>query len=247
MGTSRYPSPAILKETLRQSETELITLSLRRQSPHSKGGESFWKEIRELNISLLPNTAGCFSAKEAITTAQMARDLFDTHWIKLEVIGNEYALNPNPFELVEAARILCQEGFAVFPYTTDDLSLNEKLIQVGCPVLMPWGAPIGSGRGLANPYALKTLRHHFKETPLIIDAGLGRPSDAAQAMEMGYDAVLLNTAISEARDPVGMAVAFRKAVEAGRLAYESGIMPTRDFSVPSTPTFGKAAFHASYL
>src|SRR5215468_9193195 len=171
--------------------------------------------IQELGVRVLPNTAGCHSVKEAVTTAEMAREVFATNWVKLEVIGEADTLQPDPFGLVEAARILSAEGFEVLPYTTEDLVVAERLLEAGCKVLMPWGAPIGSGRGLNNLFGLTALRAHFPEVPLIIDAGLGVPSHAAQALELGFDAVLINTAVAQARDPVQMAAAFARAVEAG--------------------------------
>jgi thiazole synthase len=191
---------------------------------------------------VLPNTAGCRTPKEAIATAQMARELFATDWIKLEVIGNDDTLQPDLFGLVEAAAILSKDGFKVFPYTTEDLIAAERLMAAGCEVLMPWGAPIGTGRGLANRSALKTLREYFPAVPLVIDAGIGAPSHAAEAMEMGYDAVLLNTAIATAADPVRMARAFADAIDAGRTAFEAGLMQQRDMAVPSTPVAGTPFF-----
>ena len=157
------------------------------------------------------------------------------------VIGDCETLQPDVFGLVEAARILSQDGFEVFPYTTEDLVVAERLVEAGCRVLMPWGAPIGSARGLNNVYGLRTLRAHFPDIPLVIDAGLGVPSHAAAAMELGYDAVLVNTAVAEAGDPVAMAKAFAMAIEAGRMAFEAKPMEPRDMAVPSTPTFGRAA------
>ncbi|SFK22048.1 thiazole synthase [Methylocapsa palsarum] len=239
-GTAQYPSPAILADAVRASGSEVATVSLRRESGAARAGETFWALIRGLGVKVLPNTAGCRTVKEAVTTAQMAREIFGTPWIKLEVIGEDDTLQPDVFGLVEAASILTRDGFQVFPYTTEDLVVAEKLLGAGCEVLMPWGAPIGSGRGLNNPYALRALRAHFPEIPLIIDAGLGAPSHAAAAMEMGYDAVLLNTAIARAGDPVGMARAFSLAVEAGRLAFLSDPMQPRDMAAPSTPVMGRA-------
>ncbi len=165
-------------------------------------------------MRVLPNTAGCHSVKEAVTTAQMAREIFETNWIKLEVIGNQDTLQPDVFGLVEAARILAADGFEVFPYTTEDLVVGEKLLDAGCRVLMPWGAPIGSGRGLNNLYGLRAMRAHFPDVPLVIDAGIGLPSQAAQAMELGYDAILLNTAVAKAGDPARMADGLRRAPSA---------------------------------
>jgi len=169
----------------------------------------------------------------------MAREVFETSWIKLEVIGEDDTLQPDVFGLVEAAEILNREGFQVFPYTTEDLVVAEKLLAAGCEVLMPWGAPIGSGRGLNNPYGLKVLRGHFANVPLIIDAGIGTPSHAGHAMELGFDAVLLNTAIAKAGDAVTMARAFAMAVEAGRLAYLAEPIEARDMAEPSTPMIGQ--------
>ena len=200
-----------------------------------------WSIIRSLGVRVLPNTAGCHSVKEAVTTAHMARELFDTPWIKLEVIRDDETLQPDVFGLVEAARVLGEEGFEVFPYTTEDLAVADRLVEAGCKVLMPWGAPIGSARGLNNVYGLKALRAHFPDIPLVVDAGLGVPSHAAAAMELGYDAVLLNTAVAEAGDPVAMARAFAMAIEAGRLAFAAKPLEPRDMAVPSTPVLGKAA------
>ncbi len=218
LGTARFPSPAILSQAIRVSATEVATVSLRRESGTDKAGQAFWSIIRDLGVRVLPNTAGCRSVKEAVTTAHMAREVFGTKWLKLEVIGEDDTLQPNVFSLVEAARVLTAEGFEVFPYTTEDLVVAEKLIDAGCQVLMPWGSPIGSGRGLNNIFGLNALRAHFPGIPLVIDAGIGLPSHAAHAMELGYDAVLINTAIARARDPVGMAEAFSAAVEAGLMA-----------------------------
>ncbi|RCS24771.1 thiazole synthase [Phyllobacterium salinisoli] len=240
LGTAQYPSPATLSEAVRASGTAIVTVSLRRESGRERGGQDFWALIKGLGLRVLPNTAGCHSVREAVTTAHMAREVFGTPWIKLEVIGEQDTLQPDPFGLVEAARILCDEGFEVFPYMTEDLVVAERLVEAGCKVLMPWGAPIGSGRGLNNAYGLRTLRAHFPDIPLVIDAGIGLPSHAAEAMELGYDAVLLNTAIAKAGDPVMMAQAFAKAVEAGRLAYEADPIEARDMAAPSTPLMGKA-------
>ncbi|MEK4033258.1 thiazole synthase [Methylocystis sp. IM3] len=239
LGTARYPSPAILAEAVRASACEIVTVSLRREAGGSRAGESFWSLIREVGVRVLPNTAGCRTAREAIATAQMAREVFETDWIKLEVIGEEDTLQPDVFGLVEAARALVADGFRVFPYTTDDLVVAEKLLQAGCDLLMPWAAPIGSGRGVNNAFALRALRAHFPGVPLIVDAGLGAPSHAATVMEMGYDAVLLNTAVSRAGDPVGMARAFGLATQAGRLAFLARPMTPRDMAEPSTPVLGR--------
>lgn len=242
LGTARYPSPAVLAEAVGRSGAEIVTVSLRRETAGGKTGGAFFDLIRQLAVRVLPNTAGCHSASEAILTARMAREVFGTDWIKLEVIGHHDSLQPDVFELVEAARVLCAEGFCVFPYTTDDLVVGEKLLSVGCRVLMPWCAPIGSAAGPRNPSALIAMRSAFPDVPLIVDAGIGRPSHAATVMELGYDAVLLNTAVAVAGDPPAMAEAFGKAIEAGRLAYLSGMLEPREMAVPSTPVVGKGVF-----
>ncbi|NHB91146.1 thiazole synthase [Photorhabdus cinerea] len=240
LGTSQYPSPAILSEAVKASKVEIVTVSLRRESGKNQAGQSFWSLIKELNVQVLPNTAGCHTVKEAVTTAHMAREIFGTDWIKLEVIANADTLQPDVYGLAEAAKILCADGFKVFPYCTEDLSVAEKLLQVGCEILMPWGAPIGSGRGLNNIYGLRTLRAHFPDIPLVIDAGIGLPSHAAAAMELGYDMILLNTAVARAGDPIMMAQAFANAIDAGRLCYLAKPIEKRDMAEPSTPVFGKA-------
>ena len=240
LGTARYPSPAILKRAIAASKAEIVTVSLRREAGDSRAGEGFWRLIRETGARVLPNTAGCLTVKEAVTTAQMARELFATSWIKLEVIGDEDTLQPDPFGLVDAARILARDGFDVFPYMTEDLVVAEKLVDAGCKVLMPWAAPIGSGRGLNNAFGLRALRVRFPDVPLVVDAGLGAPSHAAAALELGFDAVLLNTAVARAGDPVAMAGAFALAVAAGRAAYLAKPMTPRDLAEPSTPVLGRA-------
>ncbi len=242
LGTALYPSPQIMADAVKASRAGVVTVSLRREQARGRTGERFLDLIRALDVKVLPNTAGCRTAREAITTAQMARELFDTTWIKLEVIANDDTLQPDLFGLVEAAEVLAKDGFEVFPYTTEDLGAADRLLAAGCQVLMPWGAPIGTGRGLANPYALKTMRAYFPGTPLVIDAGIGAPSHAAQAMEMGFDACLLNTAVAKAGDPVRMAEAFANAIDAGRSAYESGLMEQRDMASPSTPVAGTPFF-----
>ena len=242
LGTAGYASPDLLRQAVEASGAQIVTVSLRRESARAKTGQGFWGLIEEMGRRVLPNTAGCRTAKEAVTTAQMARELFGTSWIKLEVIANDDTLQPEVFGLVEAAAELCADGFEVLPYTTEDLSVAERLAAVGCEVLMPWGSPIGSARGLANKTALQSLRAYFPETPLIVDAGLGAPSHAAEVMEMGYDAVLLNTAIAKADNPVTMARGFARAVEGGRLAFEAGIVEPRDMATPSTPVVGTPFF-----
>lgn len=242
LGTAQYPSPQVLERAVKAAGVDVVTVSVRREGARDKGGQRFWEMIAGLGVRVLPNTAGCRTVREAIATAEMARELFDTDWVKLEVIANDDTLQPDLFGLVEAAGVLVREGFKVFPYTTEDLGAAERLLAAGCELLMPWGAPIGTGRGLANPYALRTLRNYFPGVPLVVDAGIGAPSHAAQAMEMGFDAVLLNTAVAKAGDPVAMAEAFGAAIRAGRTAFVAGMMEVRDMAAPSTPVAGTPFF-----
>lgn len=246
LGTAGYPSPHVLRQAIAAAEADVVTVGLKRQLAQGTGkpvpnaaGQGFLDIIRQSGAHLLPNTAGCYTADEAITLAQMAREVFDTHWIKLEVIGDSYTLQPDPVELVRAATELVKLGFEVFPYCTDDLVTCQRLLDAGCRILMPWGAPIGSGQGLVNPYALRTLRERITDVPLVIDAGIGSPKDAAQAMEMGFDAVLLNSAVSNAHDPALMAEAFKLAIQAGHKARKAGIIAKQDLAVPTTPVTGR--------
>jgi thiazole synthase len=244
IGTALYPSPAVMQQTIRASGAEIVTVSLRREAAGGNAGNAFWSLIRELGVTVLPNTAGCRTVREAVTTAKLARELFDTPWIKLEVIADDETLQPDVVGLVEAAAILVKDGFEVFPYCTEDLSTALRLADAGCRVVMPWAAPIGSARGLVNADALRLLRARLPDVTLVVDAGLGAPSHASHAMELGYDAVLLNTAIAKAGDPAAMADAFRCGVEAGRSAYNAGLMGPRDFASPSTPIVGTPFWHA---
>lgn len=243
LGTALYPSPQVMIDAIVAAGSELVTVSLRRQDPANNGGNQFWGLIRELPVKVLPNTAGCRTLQEALTTARMARELFDTNWIKLEIIGDDYTLQPDTAALVEAAKTLIDDGFEVLPYTTEDMVIAQRLVNVGCRVVMPWASPIGSGQGLLNEFALTTMRKRLPSTALIVDAGIGKPSDAVRAMELGFDAVLLNSAVALADDPVRMAQAFRCAVDAGRAGYEAGIMSSRDMASPSTPTLGTPFWH----
>ena len=240
LGTAGYPSPQVLCDAIAASGAQVVTLGLKRQLGASGGADNGFVDIvRRSGAHLLPNTAGCRTAREAIALAHMSRELLGTHWLKLEVVGDEHTLQPDPFELVNAAATLVRDGFEVLPYCTDDLVTCQRLLDAGCRVLMPWGAPIGSGQGLLNPWALRTLRARLPQAVLIVDAGLGKPSHAAQAMELGFDAVLLNSAVAQAVDPVGMAQAFRLAVQAGRIGWNSGLLAPQEMAVASTPVGGR--------
>ena len=245
LGTARYPSPAVVAAAIKASDTNVITVGLRRQAPEQGGGDSFWTFLKEQPCRVLPNTAGCSTAKEAVTLAQMSREIFETNWIKLEVTGDEYNLQPDPYGLLDATEELIKLGFDVFPYTTDDLVVCSRLAELGCEVIMPWASPIGTGKGLVNPYALETLRNRLPQVKLIVDAGIGKPSHAAQAMELGFDGVLLNTAVARADDPVKMSSAMAQAVRAGRLAFEAGVMATSETAQPSTPVVGRPFWHSN--
>jgi thiazole synthase len=241
LGTAGYPSPQVLSEAIVAAGTQVVTVGLKRTLAAS-GDNGFIAIVRAAlaatGARLLPNTAGCRTAREAVQLAHMARELYDTPWIKLEVVGDEHTLQPDPFELLAAATQLVRDGFTVLPYCTDDLILCRRLLDAGCPLLMPWGAPIGSGQGLLNPFALRTLRERLPDATLIIDAGIGAPSHAAQALELGFDAVLLNSAVAQSPEPVAMANAFRLAIEAGRAAWRAGVMAPQDFAVASTQVGG---------
>src|ERR1700733_3693159 len=240
LGTARYESPKALVEVINVAEPAMVTVALRRQiEGGSTAGDSFWGILRATDRPLLPNTAGCYTVKEAVNTALMARELFQTDYLKLEVIGDDQNLQPDPFGLVEAATQLVKQGFLVLPYCTDDFVLCRRLLDAGCEVLMPWAAPIGTGQGPRNPKALRELRDRLPDVPLIVDAGLGLPSHACQVMEWGFDGVLVNTAVSRAIDPVRMATAFANATRAGRSGYLAGPIPVQDLAVASTPEIGK--------
>lgn len=243
LGTARYPSPAVLQAAVARARPGMLTASLRRQGVSGLDTEQgFWKLLQAMQVPVLPNTAGCHSLQEAITTAEMAREVFETPWIKLELIGDDYTLQPDTLNMVQAAEMLIQRGFKVLPYTTDDLVLCQRLVDVGCQAVMPWAAPIGTGKGPINPHALRTLRERL-DVPLLVDAGLGLPSHACQVMEWGYDGVLLNTAVARAQDPVAMAGAFADAVQAGRQAFLAGAMAPQDTAEPSTPVLGTPFWH----
>ena len=239
IGTARYPSLELMSESINASSADVLTIGLRRQQPGQAAVNVFWDHIKALKCHVLPNTAGCHTAKEAVTLAQMSREIFETNWVKLEVTGDDYNLQPDPYELANATRELIRLGFEVFPYTTDDLVVCGRLRDLGCEVIMPWGSPIGTGKGLLNQYALETLRNRLSDVKLVVDAGIGVPSHAARALELGFDGVLLNTAVATADDPVNMARAMAFAIEAGRMAYEAGAMFESETAQPSTPLVGR--------
>ena len=239
LGTGGFPSLRLLADAIAASGSELVTVALRRIDPDARG--SLIDVLEEAGVELLPNTAGCHTARDAVLTAQLAREAFQTDWVKLEVIGDEDTLLPDAPELLRAAEQLVDEGFVVLPYTTDDPVLARRLQDTGCAAVMPLGAPIGSGQGIRNPYNIALLREAVS-VPVVLDAGIGTASDASQAMELGCDAVMVASAVSRAQDPVGMATAMRHAVMAGRLAFTSGRIPRRDYATPSTPTEGRADF-----
>jgi thiazole synthase len=242
LGTGGFPSLAILAEAIAASGSELVTVALRRVDPQSRG--SLIDVLADAHVELLPNTAGCYTARDAVLTAQLAREAFATDWIKLEVIGDEDTLLPDAAELLRAAEQLVDEGFVVLPYTTDDPVLARRLVDVGCAAVMPLGSPIGSGMGIRNPYNIALIREAV-DVPVVLDAGVGTASDAALAMELGCDAVMAASAISRAEDPVRMASAMRAAVQAGRLARAAGRIPRRLYATASTPDAGLPDFGAA--
>lgn len=232
MGTGGSPSLDVLGRALAASGTELTTVAMRRVDPAARG--SVLDVLASHGIKVLPNTAGCFTAAEAVRTARLAAEALGTNWVKLEVIADEITLLPDPIELLDAAEQLVALGFTVLPYTNDDPVLAKRLEQAGCAAVMPLGAPIGSGLGIRNPHNIE-LMVQASSVPVILDAGIGTASDAALAMELGCSAVLLATAVTRARDPELMAAAMRSAVIAGRLAYRAGRIPCRRYATPSSP------------
>ena len=239
LGTGGIQSLDVLDDVVAASGAGLATVALRRVDPASRG--SVLDVLRRRDVAVLPNTAGCFTAAEAVLTAKLAREAFDTNWIKLEVIGDERTLLPDVAELLMAAEQLCDEGFVVLPYTNDDPVVARRLEQAGCAAVMPLGAPIGSGLGIRNPHNI-ALIVDGSSVPVVLDAGLGSPSEAALAMELGCDAVMVASAITRAQDPVRMAAAFRLAVEAGRLGRHAGRIPRRYYARASSPSEGLAEF-----
>jgi len=235
LGTGGFPRLDTLARAIEASGTQLVTVALRRVDPEQRG--SVVDVIEAAGVRVLPNTAGCHTARDAVTTARLAREAFETDWVKLEVIGDERTLMPDAPALLEAAEVLVADGFVVLPYTNDDPVLAGRLQDVGCAAVMPLGSPIGSGMGICNPYNLSLVRERVS-VPLILDAGVGTASDAALAMELGCDGVLCASAIARARDPVAMARAIAGAVAAGRLAHRSGRIPRRRYAEASTPDEG---------
>jgi thiazole synthase len=235
LGTGGFPGLDLLEAAIAASATEIVTVALRRVDPGAQG--SIVEVLDRAGVELLPNTAGCYTARDAVLTARLAREAFGTDWVKLEVIGDDRTLLPDAPELLAAAETLVDEGFVVLPYTTDDPILARRLEDVGCAAVMPLGSPIGSGMGIRNPYNIALIRERA-QVPVILDAGVGTASDAALAMELGCDAVLCASAISRARDPVAMARAIAGAVEAGRLARGAGRIPRRLYAEASTPVEG---------
>ncbi len=235
IGTGGFRNLQSMAEAVEASGAEMATLALRRVDPSSRG--SIVDVLENAGCFLLPNTAGCFTARDAVATAQLAREAFETEWVKLEVIGDDKTLLPDPVELLDAAEQLVADGFTVLPYTNDDPILARRLEDAGCAAVMPLGSPIGSGMGIRNPYNLRLIVEQAR-VPVILDAGIGTASDAAIAMEMGCDGVLLASAVSRAQDPARMARAMRLAVEAGRTAFEAGRIPRRLYAEASTPMEG---------
>jgi thiazole synthase len=237
LGTGGASSLGALEAAVTASGTEIVTVALRRLDPSAKG--SVLDVVERCGARVLPNTAGCYTARDAVLTAQLAREAFETDWVKLEVIGDDRTLLPDAVELMDAAEQLVDDGFQVFVYTTDDPILARRLAEAGVAAVMPLGSPIGSGAGIRNPYNIAIMRELI-DLPLILDAGIGTASDAALAMELGCDAVLLATAVTRAQEPALMAEAMRKAVEGGRLARRAGRIPQRLYAQASTPTTGLA-------
>ena len=239
LGSSSYPNPQLMVDALEASGTELVTVAIRRVNVQNPAPESHLDLIRQGGYRVLPNTAGCYTAREATLVAHLAREALDTDLVKLEVIGDDETLMPDVEQLLKAAKTLVDDGFTVLAYANDDPITCRKLADLGCAAVMPLGSPIGSGMGLVNPYNLRIIREVVDDTPLIVDAGIGTASDAAMAMELGYDGILLNTAIAEAQHPVAMARAMRHAVRAGRLAYHAGRIPRRLYAQASSPMEGR--------
>lgn len=238
LGTGKYSSNEAMVSSLAASGTDMVTVAVRRIDLGDRSKESFLDHIDLNRYHLLPNTAGCYSADDAVRTAMLAREALDTNWIKLEVIGDERTLFPDNEGLLEATRVLVREGFIVMPYLNDDLIVARRLIDAGAAAIMPLAAPIGSGLGIQNFTTLRIMREQITQVPLIVDAGVGTASDATLAMELGVDALLMNTGVAGARDAVAMAEAMNYAVRAGRLAYLAGRIPKKLYASASSPSAG---------
>jgi thiazole synthase len=238
LGSGKYESFELMTKSLEASETDMVTVAVRRVNLTDRSKESLLDFIDTGRYHILPNTAGCYSADEAIRTAMLAREVLDNNWIKLEVIGDEKTLFPDNQGLLEATRTLVKEGFVVLPYLNDDLIVARRLIDAGAAAIMPLAAPIGSGLGIQNFTNLRILREKITEVPLIVDAGVGTASDATLAMELGVDGILMNTGIAGARDPVAMAQAMNHAVKAGRLAFKAGRIQKKLYASASSPSEG---------
>ncbi len=239
LGTSGYPNPQVMMEAMAASASQLVTVAIRRVNLNDRGEESFMDLLESLPVKLLPNTAGCYTAREAVLVAELAREALETNLIKLEVIGDDETLMPDVEQLLKAASELVLSGFTVMAYSNDDPIICRKLADIGCAAVMPLASPIGSGMGILNPYNLELIRDLIPDLPLLVDAGIGTASDAARAMELGYDGVLLNTAVAKAKHPVQMAAAMRHAVDGGRLAYLAGRIPRRFYAQASSSMDGR--------
>jgi len=239
LGTSGFPNPSLMMESFAAAGTQMVTVAIRRINLQDRSGESLLELLARLPVEILPNTAGCYTAKEAMLVAELAREALETDLIKLEVIGDDETLYPDVEQLLKAAKGLIDSGFTVLAYCNDDPITCRKLADLGCSAVMPLASPIGSGMGLVNPYNLQVIREMIPHTPLVVDAGIGTASDAALAMELGYDGVLINTAVTNAKHPVVMAAAMKNAVQAGRLAFKAGRMPRRFYAEASSPMKGR--------
>jgi thiazole synthase len=237
VGTGKYKTPELMEAALRASGAEMVTVAIRRVNLNDRGNDAFWTHLPK-NMVVLPNTAGCYNTADAVRVSRLAREVLDTPLIKLEVLGDPKTLLPDTHALLEATEILVKDGFQVLAYTNDDPILAKRLEAAGVAAVMPLAAPIGSGRGIQNPINIQFIRESIRSVPVIVDAGVGTASDAAVAMELGVDGVLLNTAIAEAADPVLMAEAMKWGVQAGRAAFRAGRMPRREYASPSSPVAG---------
>jgi thiazole synthase len=239
VGTSGFPNPLTMMEAFTASGAQMVTVAIRRVNLNDRSEESLLSMLSKAPMHILPNTAGCYTAREAVLVAELAREALETNFIKLEVIGDDETLLPDAEELLKAARELVASGFIVMAYSNDDPIVCKKLAALGCAAVMPLASPIGSGMGLVNPYNLELIRDQISECSLVVDAGIGTASDATRAMELGYDGVLVNTAISKAKHPMKMAAAMRNAVQAGRFAFTAGRIPRRFYAQASSPMTGR--------